>query len=176
MHERTIKSRKIYSGRIIKFREDKVLLSNGVVSHREIVEHPGAVAILAVTKDKKMILIRQFRKSAERVLFEIPAGLVHKGEDPARAAGRELIEESGYKAKKIKQLFYGYSSPGYSTEIIRFYLASDLVKVGQNYDHDEMIEVDIFPIKKCLEMVKKGKIHDNKTILAILYLNLCGTK
>ena len=169
MHEKTISTKKIYKGRIIAVRDDKVRLSNGVISHREIVEHPGAVAVIAVTKDKKLVLIEQFRKAANKALLEIPAGLAHKGEKKVLAAKRELLEESGFTAGKIKEIFWGYSSPGYSSEIIRFFLAEKLKKAEQNCDFDEVINVKLVPIKKCLRLVERGKIKDNKTIIGVLY-------
>jgi len=172
MFERTLKKKRIYKGRIVGLREDTVRLSNKVISRREIVEHPGAVAIVAVTKDKKMVLISQFRKPAERTLLEIPAGLVHKGERAIDGARRELMEEAGYKAGRIREIFRGYSSPGYSTEVIRFYLAGNLEKVEQNCDSDEIIYVREYPIKKCLKMLRAGKIRDNKTAIGILLVNL----
>jgi len=168
MFERTLKTRKIYKGRIVSLREDTVKLVNGVRSKREIVEHPGAVAVIAITKDKKMVLIEQFRKPAGKVLIEIPAGLVHIGESSIRGAKRELLEETGYSAGKIREIFYGYSSPGYSTEIIRFYLATDLRKAEQNCDEDEIIRVKLVPMKKCVKMLWAGKIRDNKTAIGIL--------
>jgi ADP-ribose pyrophosphatase len=172
MMEKTLKKKRIYKGRIVGLREDTVKLVNGVISKREIVEHPGAVAVIAVTKDGKMVLIRQFRKPAEKVLLEIPAGLVHKGESNINGARRELTEETGYVAGKIREIFGGYSSPGYSTEIIRFYLATDLKKTRQSCDADEIIRVELCPIKKCLKMLMSGKIRDNKTAVGILMANL----
>jgi len=170
--EKTIRSKKLYKGRIIALREDTVKLSNGVVSKREIVEHPGAVALIAVTKDKKMILIRQFRKSADKVLLEIPAGLVHKGERDIDGARRELQEEAGVRAKSLKLIFAGYASPGYSTEVLKFYLATGLVESKLDCDFDEMIEVYRYPIKDCVKMLKAGKIKDNKTAVGILLADL----
>jgi ADP-ribose pyrophosphatase len=171
MKERTLKTKKIFKGRIIALKEVTVKLDNGVVSKREIVEHPGAVAIIAVTKDKKMVLIRQFRKTAEKVLAEIPAGLVHKGESDINGARRELTEETGYTAGRIRKIYGGYSSPGFSTEIINFYLATDLKKAEQNCDFDEMIKVELYPVKQCLKMLMSGKIKDNKTAVGILLAN-----
>jgi ADP-ribose pyrophosphatase len=173
MFEKTIRSKKIYKGRIISVKLDTVKLSNGVISKREIVEHPGAVAVIALTQDNKIILIRQFRKSAEQVMTEIPAGLVHKGERDIDGAKRELLEETGYKAKKLKKVFAGFSSPGFCTEIISFYLATGLTKAEQNCDEDEMIDVYFYPLKDALKMVMSGKIKDNKSIAGILYANLC---
>jgi ADP-ribose pyrophosphatase len=172
LFEKTLKTKRIYKGRIVSLREDTVKLVNGVISKREIVEHPGAVAVIALTKDNKMVLIEQFRKPAGKVLLEIPAGLVHKGESDISGARRELTEESGYIAGRIREVFSGYSSPGYSTEIIKFYLATDLKKANQNCDVDEIIGVKLYPVKKCLKMLRTGKIKDNKTAVGILLANL----
>ena len=172
MKEKTLKTKRIYKGRIVGLREDTVKLDNGVVSKREIVEHPGAVAVIAITKDDKIVMIKQFRKPAEKVLLEIPAGLVHKGESDINGARRELTEETGYVAGKIKEIFGGYSSPGYSTEIITFFLATDLKKAKQNCDADEIIHVELCPVKKALKMLRVGKINDNKTAVGILMANL----
>ncbi len=172
MMEKTLKTNRIYKGRIVGLREDTVKLVNGVVSKREIVEHPGAVAVIAVTKDGRMVLIRQFRKPAEKVLLEIPAGLVHKGESNINGARRELTEETGYVAGRIREIFSGYSSPGYSTEVIKFFLATDLKKAEQNCDADEMISVELCPVKKALKMLRLGKIRDNKTAVGILLANI----
>ncbi len=172
MKERTIRTRRIYNGRIISVREDTVRLINGVISKREIVEHPGAVAVVAMTGDGRVVLVKQFRKSAEKVLLEIPAGLAHKGERLDRAAKRELREETGYRAERIRKVFAGYSSPGYSTEIITIFIATGLKKVGQDTDHDEMIDVEIVPLKKALSFIRSGRIRDNKTALGIMIANL----
>jgi ADP-ribose pyrophosphatase len=176
MKEKTLKSKRIYKGRIVGLREDTVKLDNGVISKREIVDHPGAVAVLAITKDDKIVMIRQFRKPAEKILLEIPAGLVHKGESDICGARRELTEETGYAAGKIKEIFCGYSSPGYSTEIIKFFLATDLKKAKQNCDVDEMISVQLIPIRKCLQLLRTGKIEDNKTAVGILLANILWKK
>jgi ADP-ribose pyrophosphatase len=176
LFEKTLKRKRIYKGRIIGLREDTVKLTNGVISKREIVDHPGAVAIIAITKDSKMVLINQFRKPAEKVLLEIPAGLVHKEESDIEGARRELMEESGYIAGKMRKVFQGYSSPGYSTEIIKFYLATDIKRSVQKCDVDEIIKVKLYPIKQCLKMLRAGKILDNKTAIGIMIANLTPAK
>lgn len=168
LYEKTISSRKIYKGRIISLREDTVRLPDKKTSRREIVEHPGAVAVVAMTGKNKIIFVRQFRKATGEELLEIPAGLVHKGESYSAAAGRELEEETGFKAKKVTKIFEGYSSPGYSSEVIRFFLAVGLVKTAKLCDQDEFIEVEIISVKKALGLIKTGKIRDNKTIIGVL--------
>jgi len=167
MHEKTLKSKRVYSGRLLGLREDEVKMATGKVSRREICEHPGAVAIIAVTDKKEIVLIRQFRKPAEKVLLEVPAGLYKRGEDLKEAAKRELEEETGFTAGKISPVFSAYTSPGYSTELLHYFLAEKLKKTAQCYEEDEDIIVDILPINKAFEMAKQGKIEDNKTIVGI---------
>lgn len=167
MHEKTLKSKNIFQGRIINVREDEVELATGIVSHREIVEHPGAVAVVALTDKNEIVLIRQFRKPTEKVLIEIPAGLFNKGEDLDAAASRELKEETGYSAGKIEHAVSIYTSPGYSTELLHIFIATGLKLGRQNYEQDEHIEVELMPIQKAEDMVKEGKIQDGKTIVGI---------
>ena len=166
--EKTIKTKRIYKGRIVGLREDTVKLSTGKVAKREVVEHKGAVAVVAIYGKDKIVLIRQYRKPAESVIFEIPAGLARRGEKPVQAARRELEEETGFKARKMKKVFEGYASPGYSTEIIQFFLAKGLKRTKQQYDEDELIDVKIIPIKSCCNLIKRKKIKDNKTFIGIM--------
>jgi len=168
MRERTIKSKRIYSGRLLGLREDTVLLSTGKKSKREICEHPGAVAIIAITAKKEIVLIRQYRKPAEKILLEIPAGLFKKGEKLAAAAKRELEEETGFSAGKMSPAFSAYASPGYSTEVLHYFVATKLRKTAQHYEDDEQIEVDIVPVNKAFQLVKQGRIKDNKTVVGII--------
>ena len=168
LKEKKIRTKHIYKGRIVSLREDSVELPGGIRAKREIVEHPGAVAIIALTKENRIVLVRQYRTAAKRVLLEVPAGLVQKGETPAQAAKRELEEETGYFAKKIKKVFEGYASPGYSTEVIRYFLAEGLTKTSQRTEEDELIDVECLKVSDCFKMIKKRKIRDNKTIIGIM--------
>jgi len=174
--EKTLKTKRIYKGRIVSLREDTVKLPTGKITKREIVEHKGAVAVVALYGKDKIVLIRQYRKPAKASLFEIPAGLVRKGEKPSQAALRELEEETGFRAKIIKKIIEGYSSPGYSTEIIRFFLARNLKKVKQRFEEDELIDVEIFSIKSCLGMIRNGKIRDLKTIIGVMIAAQCSRR
>ena len=148
-------------------RDDTVRLDNGRIGRREICEHPGAVAVVAVTGKYEIVLVRQFRKPAERVLLEIPAGLFNKGEPLVAAARRELEEETGFIAAKMKKVFSVYMSPGYSTEVLHYYFASGLKRTAQRCEADEQIEVEIVPVKKAIDLVRHGKIADNKTVVGI---------
>jgi len=170
--EKTLKEREIFSGRIIKVKVADVELSNGGFSQREIVEHPGAVAILAVTDEQKVVLLRQFRKAVEEVLWEIPAGKLEKNEDPLICAKRELQEETGYTAEKWEKLCQFYTSPGFSNEILYLYRAEGLKLGLSNLDQDEFVEVFTLSRKELEELLEQGKIKDAKTLLGLLYFNL----
>lgn len=172
--EKLIKTAKEFHGRLLTLRVDTVEMPNGVVTTREIVGHPGAVAVVALTDDKELVLVRQFRRPSGEVLLELPAGVPQKDEKGELAAIRELEEETGYLAKSIKKVWEGYASPGYSNELISFYLAEDLTLTKTNPDEDEFVEVDIVDVESCLELVKHGQIRDNKTMvgvmIAVLYI------
>jgi ADP-ribose pyrophosphatase len=166
--EKEIESKKIFQGRLISVRVDTVEMPDGKKSTREIVEHPGAVAVIAITQDQELILVRQFRKAAGEIVLELPAGVPNKGERGEETARRELEEETGYFAKKIKKVCAGYASPGYSNEVLQFYLAEDMNKMKQKTDEDEFVEVDLIDVETCVDLLKQGKIKDNKTIVGIL--------
>jgi len=170
--EEEISSKKVFEGRLLKLRVDTVRLSSGVQSTREVVEHPGAVAVVAITTDNELVLVRQFRKAAGEVLLEIPAGVPGQGESGEETARRELEEETGYHARKIKKIWEGYASPGYSNELIRYYLAQDMTRMKQKTEEDELIEVDIVDIDLCMDLVETGKIKDNKTFIGVLLADM----
>ncbi|OGC33537.1 hypothetical protein A2311_02290 [candidate division WOR-1 bacterium RIFOXYB2_FULL_48_7] len=169
--EKTISSNQLFTGKLLKLRIDAVELPNGVQATREVVEHPGAVAVVALTEKDELVLVRQFRQAVGQVLLELPAGVPHQGESIIAAAKRELAEETGYQAKSVSQIWSAYSSPGYSNEIIHYCLAKELAPVAANADEDELVEVDHVPLKQCLAWLKEGKINDGKTIIGI-YLAL----
>lgn len=167
-------SKKIYDGKVISLRIDKIQLSSGDVFEREVIEHPGAVAMLPFLDDGRLLLIKQYRHPVGEVLLEIPAGTLHKNEDPKDCARRELIEETGYEAGKIEALISCFLAPGYSSEKIHLFHASELRRVGDSPDIDEMIELYPISIEKVQDMIKTGEITDAKTISGISYLLLMG--
>lgn len=169
--ETTIRSDKIYQGKIINLRVDTVELPDKKYSKREIVEHPGAVAIVPITEENKVIMVRQFRKSVEEVLLEIPAGKLEIGEEPLQCAKRELLEETGYKTEDLKFLFNFYTSPGFSNEVISLYIANNLVKDVAQPDEDEYIEIEEYDFHQLIEMIELGQIKDAKTIVGIMTAN-----
>jgi len=167
--EKTFSSTYVFRGKIISLRQDKVTLPDGRESIREIVEHPGAVVVLALTNDDKMVMIRQFRKAADEVLWELPAGKVEPGENLKNCALRELEEETGYFSRKIKKLITFFSTPGFCNEKLTLFLAEDLEKRNKNEDADEFIEVELVNPNEALKLVQKNIIKDAKTIIGILY-------
>jgi ADP-ribose pyrophosphatase len=167
VEEKTIASERIYEGKILNLRRDKVTVKNGE-SYREIVEHGGGVVIIGLTDEGKVPMVRQYRKAAEEAVLEIPAGKLEKGEDPRAAAAREFREETGYSAGSVKYLFEGYSSIGYSTEILRFYLASDLTPGETDFDDNEAIVIEEYAPEELYRMALAGELIDQKTIVAAL--------
>ncbi|MDD5016400.1 MAG: NUDIX hydrolase [Atribacterota bacterium] len=170
--EKTLSTTYVFRGRIINLRQDKVKLPDGRESIREIVEHPGAVIVLALTNDDKIVMIRQFRKPADEVLWELPAGKIEPGEDLKNCALRELEEETGYYSRKIKKLITFFSTPGFCNEKLTLFLAEDLEKRNKNEDADEFIEVELINPKEAIKLVQKNIIKDAKTIIGILYFAL----
>ncbi|WP_069649496.1 NUDIX hydrolase [Caloranaerobacter ferrireducens] len=165
--ENTMKTERIYEGKILNLRIDTVELPDKKYSKREIIEHPGAVAIIAVTEEDELVLVKQFRKAVEKTLLELPAGKLEIGEEPEECAKRELLEETGFTAKEIKYLCEFYTSPGFCNEKMYLFLAKGLIKGKSNPDNDEYIEVYTKKIDELYNMVINGEILDSKTIIGI---------
>ncbi len=165
--EKTIKSERIYEGKIINLRKDKVVVMHGT-SEREIVEHNGGAVLAAVTPEGKLVMVRQYRKPAGRVMLEVPAGKIDPGEKPEVTAARELKEETGYTAGKVEYLMDFYPSVGYSEEVLYLYLCTELTPGETNFDENEAIDIEEYEIGELHDMVMRGEIHDAKTIIAIL--------
>ena len=166
--EKTISSDRIYTGKTISLRVDTVEIENRGYQKREIVEHVGAVAIVAITDDNKVILIKQFRKPIEQVIWEIPAGKLEIGESPKECAIRELKEETGYSAKNIKLIYKFFTSSGFSNQKIYIFLATGLIKGEPDFDEDEFIEKYEVDIDEAKNMVINNEIEDAKTTIGIL--------
>ncbi|RDJ31926.1 MAG: NUDIX hydrolase [Crenarchaeota archaeon] len=159
--------KKIFQGKVLGLSLYDLKIEGRKV-RREIIEHRGAAAMLAFDEENKVILVKQHRYPHGYIL-EIPAGTLEKGEKPEKCAYRELIEETGYKAKKMVHLLSYYPSVGYNSEVIHCFVAKDLKKVGDlDPDNDEFISVVKIDLKKLITMIKKGKIIDSKTICAVL--------
>lgn len=166
--EKTISSERIFDGKIINLRVDTVELPNGKQGKRETVEHPGAVAVIAINDNNEILMVKQFRHAVQEIIWEIPAGKLEKGEDPKDCAERELSEETGYKAKQIKQLAHFFTTPGFTDEAMYLFIAKDLTLDKQNLDEDEFVIVEKIPINMAVNMIYQGEIVDSKTIVGIL--------
>lgn len=170
LFEKTLSEEYKYRGRIINLKVQQVELPNGRISSREIIEHPGAVAIVPFLDDNTIILAEQFRKALDQVILEIPAGKIDKGEEPMACGIRELEEETGYKAKGFEYLGKLVTTPGFTDEVIYIYKATDLYKGEINMDEDEFINLKTYKLEEIKDMVKSGQIIDGKTIAALAYL------
>lgn len=169
--EKTIDKETIYRGKIIEVDKYKVLLPDEKYSSREIVKHPGGVAILTYKDENTLIFVEQFRKPFEKSLLEIPAGKIEQGEEPETCGRRELEEETGYKSKNFKYLGKIVTSPGFCDEIIYIYVATDLYKGRDNIcDEDEFINLREIKISEVKNMIKSGKIVDAKSISAFMFI------
>jgi len=167
--ETTIASEEIFQGRIIKVRVDTVTLPDGGQSTREVVEHTGAVGVVAIDKDEHIILVRQFRKPVNRVMLEIPAGTLFTGEDPLQCAQRELREETGYSAQTWTKILSYFSTPGFCNEQLHLFLACDLSTGETETDPDEFVETSRLPLNEAHEMIFDGGIADGKSIIGIQF-------
>ncbi len=169
LREKTIKSELVFEGKILKVFFDKILLPNLKEATREKVSHPGAVAIVPVTKENQIILVKQYRYPIDKVLIEIPAGKLDSGEPAIKCAERELYEEVGVVGGKIKHLTTVYTSPGFSDELMEIFIAKDFVEKKNNPDCDEFLHIVKYPINECINMIKKGIITDAKSVIGILF-------
>ena len=167
MEEKTISTKLIYSGRILSLREDTVLLPTGREGKREIVSHPGAVAVIAET-EKGFVLVRQYRKPGVEALGELPAGKLDPGEEPQKTALRELAEETGYKAGKLVPMGMLYLSPGFSDERMYLFAAEELEEGKAHPDGDEHLQVGFFSREELQRLLLEGKIRDAKTVAGLL--------
>lgn len=172
--EKTVSKDKIFSGKVIDLFVEEVELPTGKMSKREIVKHPGAVGIIPITSENKVVLVRQFRKPLERVIVEIPAGKLEKDEEPLVCAKRELEEETGYISDQFTYLTSFYTSPGFADEIIHLYVAENLQKKENpaEMDEDEFVDVLELTLEEAVDYMKEKKIYDAKTAYAIQYLQL----
>ena len=166
--EETLSSRRIYEGIIVKLRADRVRLPGGRETVREVVEHSGAVTVVAMDGEGRMLLVRQHRHAAGRFLLELPAGTLDRDEEPEACAARELEEETGFRAGRLERLGGFFMAPGYCTEYIHVYLATDLQPGKAGGDEDEDIEVLALPPDEVLRLIETGELEDAKSLAALL--------
>ena len=166
--ERPLTEDVAWTGRIFNVDRLRVELPDGRVAIRDVVRHPGAVAVVALTEDGRICLVRQYRTALGRVTVEIPAGKLAPGEDPLECAGRELLEETGMSAEKIAFLTTIASSDGFCDELIHIYMATGLEFSRSDPDADEFINVDLVPLEELVDAVLDGRIEDAKTVVGAL--------
>ena len=168
LEEKLLSSQMLYRGKILNLKVDFVELPNKKIATREIVEHSGAVAVVPITDNDEIIMVKQYRHPMKEILLEIPAGRLEKNEDIDNCAKRELLEETGMVAKELKHVLSFFSSPGFCDEIVHLYIATGLCYKGQDLDEDEFLEVIKVPIKEAVKMAYNFEIKDSKTIIGTL--------
>ena len=168
MVPKLLKSETLYRGRTFSLRVDELEIRPGVSTRLDIVEQGGAVTILPLDHENNIWFIRQYRHSAGGVLLELPAGTLAEGEDPLAGAERELQEEIGMRPGKLEWLLDFWLAPGYSTELMRVYLAADLTPSKLAHDEDEVIVVEKIPAARAVEMAARGELVDSKSLVSVL--------
>ena len=167
-YEKTLSEETIFEGRVFKMVRQVVRLPNNRTSTRDLILHPGAVAMIPIDAKGNVLLVRQFRKAAGMEMLEIPAGTLDPGEPLKACVQRELQEEIGFKARSIRRLVSYFPAAGYTTEVIHIYVVKDLVPSRMKADHDEFLEVIPTSPEKILKAIRSGKIRDSKTIIGML--------
>ena len=166
---RRIRRELVYKGKILNFYEDYMALPNGNTDVWDFIEHKGAAAVVPVTSDGKILMVRQYRNALERYTLEIPAGAVnYLGEPKEECAARELEEETGYRAGKLEWLMNVNTTVAFCNELIGIYVAQDLIPTSQHLDEDEFLNVEEHDLDELLAMVYDGRITDGKTAAALL--------
>ena len=168
LQEERLSGKHVFKGRIIDLEVDQIQLPDGHNSIREVINHPGGVAIAALNERDELLMVRQFRYPFRTVLLELPAGKLEKGEDPFEAVKREQMEETGTAGENYISLGNLYPSPGYCGEIIRIWACRVAQKGEMHLDEDEFLEVERIPLDKAVEMVLNNEIPDSKTQVGIL--------
>lgn len=172
LKEEMVSQERVYDGIIVNVRRDKARLIDGRITNREVVEHPGGVAVFAMDEEDRVIMVRQFRYPVGEVVLELPAGKLEPGEDPRDSGLRELEEETGLQPKVFESMGVSYSSPGIFAEKIYLYFAKDLVQGPTHPDDGEYLEIVRIPYAELLDMAAKGEIKDGKTLAGILKASL----
>ena len=179
---KTLSSKKVFQGKVFWVTRDTVKEPGGVTATRDVIRHNGSVVILGVDaaknpKDPGILLIRQYRHAADKILLELPAGRIEPGETLLAGGKRELIEETGYRAKKWSKLASYYASPGFLTETMSILLAEDLTLGEAHPEADERIELHMTPLSEVLKLILAGRIEDGKTLIGVLlYAGRRGAK
>lgn len=166
---KVLSSKTVYEGTIFGIRLDEVIEPSGVRATRELITHPGSVVVLPVLPDGRILLIQQYRHAAKQYLWELVAGRIDSGENPRKAAARELMEETGYRAKRFRVFLDVFPTPGFLEERMFILLAEGLTAGEAKPEEDEKIISRIYNRKQLEDMIRRGKLRDAKTIAALLY-------
>lgn len=166
--EKTVTTKKVFDGSVVKLRVDEVAMPDGSLAVRELVEHPGGVGIVAINEKDEIVLVRQFRKPIEKAIYEIPAGKLDSGEPHRECGIRELAEETGLRADNFEYMGFIYPSPGFVDEITHVYYATGLTQGETNPDEDEYLDIEYMPFEKAYNMVLNNEINDAKSVFGIL--------
>jgi ADP-ribose pyrophosphatase len=167
LQEKFLDSKLIFKGKVLTMNYDTVLLPNGVKATREIIKHPGAVAVVPLANDGRIVLVKQYRYPVGKEMLEIPAGKLDKGEKTDDCARRELSEETGYLAGELIKLTSIYTTPGFTDEVIHVYLAKNLTIAERHPDEDEFINVELYTKDQVKQMITNGIICDAKSMIGL---------
>lgn len=176
LRERGVTQERVFSGKLLRIRVDTVILPNGEMANREIIEHPGAAAVVPLTADGRVHLVRQYRYPIDAITLELPCGkLEHLGESVEAAALRELTEETGcHQPRQFVYLGATHSTPGCSNEVIHLFAAKDFTEGDACADPDEFLELVTVPLSEAIAMIRRGAITDSKTIIGLLWVSQFG--
>ncbi len=166
---KTLRSKFLYKGRVFSVRRDEIIEPTGVRATRDMITHPGSVVVLPVLPDGRIVMIRQYRYAARQFLWELVAGRIDVGENPLQAAARELIEETGYRAKKLRVFLSVFPTPGFLEERMHLLLATGLTAGEAEPEEDERIETRAYTRKELESMIRRNKLIDAKSIAGLLY-------
>jgi ADP-ribose pyrophosphatase len=166
---KVLSSQIVYDGPVFGIRRDEVVEPSGVRTTREVITHPGSVVVLPVLPDGRILMIRQYRHAAHQYLWELVAGRIDAGENPRQAAARELLEETGYRAKHLRVFLYVFPTPGFLEERMFIFLAEGLTPGEARPEDDEKIISRGYNHKKLVEMIRTGKLRDAKSIAGLLF-------
>jgi ADP-ribose pyrophosphatase len=165
-----LSSRIVFEGRVFRARVDELRYDDGALSRCDVVEHSGSFGIIPLLSHNEIVLVRQYRHPVRRYLWEIPAGTAERGEDPLDGAERELAEETGYHANRIRPIGQVFMTPGFCDEVMHLFVAEGLTAGSQSLDEDERIAVASFEAEAAWRLVRSGEIADVKTLLALWWM------